>query len=108
MSRKTRRKLYVIVFAVMYAFVFFKAGILYRDKYSKMRQEAEQETVQESKVLRRKELLSDFHHEPHIVLQSALRGEVYNDTSFGKTTPSLESLKRIKLSNTDGSDFLVI
>jgi len=108
MSRKTRRKLYVFAFAVMYAFVFFEAGILYQDKYRRMRHKAGQKTVQESKVLRTKELLSDFHHEPHILLQSALRGKVHNDTSLGKTTSSLESLKRVKLSNTDGSDFLVI
>ena len=109
MSRKIRRKLYMFVFAVMYAFIFFEAGILYQDKYSRMRLEAGQQNVQESKVLRRKELVSDFHHEPNIVLRSVIKGEVNNDTSFAieKTTSSLKSLKRIKPSNTDGSDFLV-
>ena len=109
MSRKTRRKLYVVVFAVMYAFVFFEAGILYQEKYSKMEQEVGQQNAEELKVLHRKELLNDFHHQPHILLQMALRGDVHNDTSFTikKTTSSLKSLKKIKLSNTDGSDFLV-
>ena len=109
MSRKIRRKLYMFVFAVMYAFIFFEAGILYQDKYSRMRLEAEQQNVQESKELHRKELVSDFHHEPNIVLQSVIKGEVNNDTSFAieKTTSSLKSLKRILPFNTDGSDFLV-
>ena len=104
MRRKSRRKLYVFVFAVMYAFVFFEAGILYQDKYSKMKQEAGQQNVEELKVLRRKELLNDFHHQPHILLQTA-SSEAHNDTSFTikKTTSSLKH----KLSNTDGSDFLV-
>ena len=109
MRRKSRRKLYVFVFAVMYAFVFFEAGILYQDKYSKMKQEAGQRNVEELKVLRREELLNDFHHQPHMLLQTASRGEVHNNTSFtiNKTTSSLKSLKRIKRSNTDDSDFLV-
>jgi hypothetical protein len=99
----------MFLFAAMYAFVFFEAGILYQDKYSKVSHEAGQQNVQESKMLRRKELLSDFHHEPHILLQSALKDEVHNDTSFaiGKTTPSAETFKRIKLSNTESSDVLV-
>ena len=109
MSRKTRRKLCVFVFAIMYAFVFFEAGILYQDKCSKMKQEAGQQNAEELKVLHWKELLNDFHHQPHILLQTALGGEVHNDTSFTirKTTSSLKSLKRIKHPNTDGSDFLV-
>ena len=108
-SRKIRRKLCMFVFAVLYAFIFFEAGILYQDKISNKRLEARQQNVQESKVFRRKELVSDFHHEPNVLLQSVIKGEVNNDTRFaiGKTTSSLKSLKRIKPSNTDGSDFLV-
>ena len=93
----------------MYAFVFFEAGILYQDKNSKLKQETGEQNVEELKGMRRNEQLNDFHHQPHMLLQTALRGEVHNETSFTikKTTSSLKSLKRIKLSNTDGSDFLV-
>jgi len=99
----------MFVFAVLYAFIFFEAGTLYQDKNINMRLEARQQNVQESKVFRREELVSDFHHEPNILLQSVIEDEINNDTRFaiGKTTSSLKSLKRIKPSKTDGSDFLV-
>lgn len=109
-TRKTRRKLYLFVFAIIYALVFFEVGIMYQENNNKTRHEAGKKIIQESKMSRRKELLSDFHHEPHILLKSVLKGEtVRNDTSFAikKTTSTSESFKKVKYSRTGNSDVLV-
>lgn len=119
-SRKIRRKLYTFLFAVIYAFVFFEVGMKYQENNSKTKHKGQQNIVniQESKILRRKELLSDWHHQPHILLKSALKGNVtaktmiQNDTTsftIGKTTSSSrETFHRVKYSSTVNSDILVI
>lgn len=77
-------------------------------------QEAGEKIIQESKLLRRKELLGDFHHEPHILLKSALKGEdtsktIRNNTSLtvGETASKSESFNRAKFPSTENSDVLV-
>lgn len=107
-NRKIRRKLYLFIFATIYALFFFKVGIMYQENNSKMRQDAGKKIVEESKITRREDLISDFHHEPHILLKSLLKGEVttktiHNDTSLtvGKTTSTSKSFNRVKTENSD-------
>ena len=87
-SRRVRRTICVFTLAVIYAFVFFEVGILYQGNKNKRAQVTQQS--QQSKTSHKRESVSDFHHQPHILLKSLehkLKGEMstrekINSTSF--------------------------
>lgn len=104
-SRRVRRTICVFTLAVIYAFVFFEVGILYQGNKNKRAQ-----------VTQQRESVSDFHHQPHILLKSLehkLKGEMstrekINSTSFsiGKMTSSSEAFDNVNGPMTQRSQLL--
>lgn len=105
-SRNTRRKIFIFLFAIIYALIFFEVGIIYQENYGK-------KTNRTSEIWRRRELEIDFHHRPDVLIESVSRGEEITKTALDdslraiiKTTRPSYSVNKRKYPRQGDSDIL--
>ena len=105
-SRNTRRKIFIFLFAIIYALIFFEVGIVYQENYGK-------KTNRTSEIWRRGELEIDFHHRLDVLIESVSRGEEITKTALDdslraivKTTRPSYSVNKRKYPRPGDSDIL--